>query len=106
MAGPNITLVCIKVCAYLNNKEAYMGELVEHCECAVVTVNRATKRLRNAGAPLRHVRHSVDGTIEHYWRLDRKLTPGEAEAFAVFASLPEESAQRLLKAVQAAPETS
>ena len=101
--APNrIATVCMNVCDYLCIKEAYTGELAEHCECSVVTFNRASKLLRNAGAPLRLVRNSVDGVTEFYWRLDRKLVPGESEAFAAFVFLPEERAQKLLQVVQSA----
>ena len=98
--------ICADVCDYLCTKDAYTGELADHCACAVVSINRATKLLRKAGAPLRLIRNSVNGITEFYWRLDRKLAPGEAEAFAAFVFLPEERAQKLLQVVQSAQKTS
>lgn len=101
-ASPRLANICVAMCDYLNTKDAYIEELAEHCECSVPSIRRATHLLRNAGAPLRHVRNVQGQITEHYWRLDRKLKPGEAEAYATFVFLPEERAQKLLEVVQSA----
>lgn len=102
---PSLSTVCMDVCDYLCTKEAYTGELAEHCDCSVVSINRASKVLREAGAPLRLVRNSVNGVTEFYWQLDRELQPGEAEAYAAFVFLPKERAQKLLEVIQSAGKT-
>lgn len=99
-AKPRLSTICMEVCAYLCTKDAYTAELAEHCDCSTVSINRATKLLRNAGAPLRAVRNSVNGVTEFYWRLDRKIHPREAESYANFAFYPNNRAQAHLEFVQ------
>jgi hypothetical protein len=93
---PTLGEVCALVCEYLGTKDAYTGELVDHCECSEITFNRASQLLRKVGAPLRLIRNSVGGRTEFYWTLDRKLTQEEADAYGLFACCSEERAQRLL----------
>lgn len=59
--------------------------------------------LRDIGAPLRPVKAWANGEQEHYWRLDRPLIDGEAEAYTAFLFLPDVRAHKLLRKVHAAP---
>jgi len=96
--------ICVALCKHLGSYDASIEALAEHCECSVPSVRRALTHLRGVGVPIQHIRHGDNGRglpTEHYWRLDRKLNPGEAGAFASFMFLPEDEAQDLLALAQA-----
>ena len=96
--------VCVAVCHHLGSYDAHVEDIAGHCECSVPTVRRALTYLRGVGVPIQHIRHGDNGRglpTEHYWRLDRKLNPGEAGAYASFMFLPKAEAQQLLRLTQA-----
>lgn len=98
MSNQSIGLMrtCVAALHYLSRYDATMVAIADEAQCSVSTVRRAIKMLQKV-LPIVHVRYDQRMERVDYWRLERALGSGEAEAIAASLFLAEESGQALLE---------
>lgn len=104
---PTRQSIALQIFRFLNEHDAEMEALAEHCGCSTGMVYKVVKALEAAGAPVHHVRNlerSKDGahiaSAEHLWSLERKLSHAEMMGYSNFLVYPEEDAKEHLEYIE------